>query len=129
MIAFSHKAWQARPGFLVLLFCALLLRTFVPAGFMIGPVAAGAPALVPCVDSAPMPAHRDSHGHPAPRSGESPCPYAALAAPALPPVPLLFALPVLLAPAVAESTALVALRPAPAAPPPPATGPPVSARI
>lgn len=129
MIAYPRKAWQARPVLPVLLFCALLLRSFVPAGFMIAPLVSGAPALILCPDSAPAPAHHDREGHQGPRHVESPCPYAALAAPALPPAPLVFALPVLLPPLLAESAGFLALRPALAAPPPPATGPPASVRI
>ena len=129
MKAIPRTAWQVRPGLLVLLFCALLLRTLVPAGFMIGPVASGAPALLLCPDSAPGPTDHGPHRHQAPRHGESPCHYGALSAPALPSAPFFFAVPVLLPPFLAESTAFLALRPALAAPPPPATGPPASARI
>jgi hypothetical protein len=107
---------------------ALFLRLLVPAGYMVGS-AAGGPALVPCPAVAPasIMAHHGHHDGRLPHA-EAPCPFAALAAPALPSASPL-ALAQLqaafgLAPAwlPAES-----LRPGAAAPPPPATGPPASA--
>jgi hypothetical protein len=111
----------------MLLAAALFLRLLVPAGYMAGN-AAGVPALVPCPAAVPAPAmaHPGHHHGPAPHS-ESPCPFAALAAPAVPPDdPLALAPPqpsFALAPAwqPAKRLALGA-----AAPPPPATGPPAS---
>ncbi len=84
-----------RPLLAGLIFLALLLRALIPAGFMIGTAASGAPALVLCpgMEETPavhpmmmhggMPAH---HNDPATHR-EAPCPFGALAAPALPPAP------------------------------------------
>jgi hypothetical protein len=113
---------------LALLFCALLLRTFIPAGYMVGSAASGSPALILCPDAAPPPAmHGSGHEHPPSQHREHPCPFGALAAPALPPAPLALAA---VAPPVAPlpaPNASAALSPTLAAPPPPSTGPPVSA--
>jgi hypothetical protein len=107
---------------------ALFLRLLVPAGYMVGS-AAGVAALVPCpaVESAPVMAHHGQHDGRTPHA-EAPCPFAALAAPALPPVdPLAFAPPQAgFAPAPAWLPA-ESLAPGAAAPPPPARGPPASA--
>jgi hypothetical protein len=125
-----------RPAW-ALLFALLLLRALVPAGFMFSAAASGAPALVLCpgVEAPPPPVHEMAMHRPAHRHGhdpashpESPCPFAALASPALPPAPLA------VAPAAAARS-YVSLEAAPsaaaalglAAPPPPATGPPASA--
>jgi hypothetical protein len=118
---------RARPWAAMLLAAALFLRLLVPAGYMAGS-SAGGPALVPCpaMVAAPVMAHHGHHDGRAPHA-ETPCPFAALAAPALPP-----ANPLALAPrqpAFALAPAwLPAERfaPAAAAPPPPATGPPAS---
>ena len=116
-----------RPALLALLFCVLLLRTFVPAGFMIAPVHAGTLALVPCPDARARPAHGRHHGEEPEKHREAPCPYAALAAPPLPSAP-----PILAAQAPAEPSFATAApaspRVAAAALLPPSTGPPVSAR-
>src|SRR5438067_3505401 len=127
---------RLRPGLLSLLLAALMLRLLVPTGFMIAPDAAGVPALVLCDGVAPAsavgPAHAMHGMHHAPRHDPAhhraaPCPYGALAAPMLPPLPAAFAVPTP-APAVAPLPALFAsAAPASAAPPPPATGPPLSA--
>lgn len=126
----------ARPLLAGLLFCALLLRALIPAGFMIGTAASGAPALVICpgVEEAPAVHHMAMHGqmpahhHDPATHHEAPCPFGALAAPALPPEPPVVALPatpsVQVAPLVPLHTAQV---PSLAAPPPPATGPPAFA--
>src|SRR5579884_426572 len=86
---------MARKPLTALFFFALLLRALVPAGFMIGTAASGAPALVLCpgYEAAPavhpmamhgaMPVH---HHDPATHR-EAPCPFGALAAPAIPPAP------------------------------------------
>jgi hypothetical protein len=111
----------------MLLAAALFLRLLVPAGYMVGS-AAGVPALVPCpaVVAAPVMAHHGHHDGRAPH-GEAPCPFAALAAPALPPADP-FALTsskpaYALAP---EWLPAEQFAPSAAAPPPPATGPPFS---
>ena len=119
-----------------LFFCALMLRALVPAGFMIGTAASGAPALVLCPGMEPPPAVHGmrmhgampAHHHDPATHHEAPCPFGALAAPALPPAP-----PVAVLPPVppAESALpprhLTATAPSLAAPPPPATGPPAAA--
>jgi hypothetical protein len=111
----------------MLLAAALFLRLLVPSGYMVGS-AAGAPALVPCpaAVAAPVMAHHGHHDGRTPHA-EAPCPFAALAAPALPPAdPLTLAPP---PPGFALAPAwLPAERPAPgaAAPPPPARGPPAT---
>jgi hypothetical protein len=111
----------------MLLAAALLLRLLVPAGYMVGS-AAGAPALVPCPAVVPVPAMAHHGHHHGPVShAEAPCPFAALAAPALPPAD-----PLALAPPQADFARLPAWRPverlAPgaASPPPPARGPPAT---
>jgi hypothetical protein len=110
------------------LLLALLLRTFAPPGYMAGTDARGAPALVLCpgVTAAAGPHHHHRHSQSDPaQHRESPCPSAALAAPALPPAPSLLAAP---APVPAPPPVPGFVRAAPtlalAAPPPPATGPP-----
>lgn len=116
---------RARPRAAMLLAAALFLRLLVPSGYMVGS-AAGAPALVPCPAAGPAPvmAHPGHHHGPVPHA-EAPCPFAALAAPALPPADPLALAPrqpgFVLAPAwlPAESPA-----PGAAAPLPPARGPP-----
>src|SRR4051812_13921934 len=122
----GNPAWAA-------LALVLLFRLLVPAGYMVGPDSAGRPGLVLCggaVGATVAGAHR--HGHegrpiaPAPSTpGEHLCPFAALAAPPLPPSPTAIVPP---PPAAASppaaSLAEDMLRPALAAPPPPATGPP-----
>ena len=125
MTRLSRQRWRSGPALLGLFFCALVLRTFVPAGYMIGPAAAGSPALILCPDAGPIPqSHgKHHHGHPATHK-ESPCPYAALAAPALPPAPVLLAPQPLPRAAPAMFAALAASAPPLAAPPPPSTGPP-----
>jgi hypothetical protein len=123
-----HKAWQTRPGLLVLLFCALLLRTLIPAGYMVGPAASGGPALILCADAADEPVRHGAHQQPhSPRQGESQCPYAALAAPALPPTPVPLAVQPPAPVQAPRATLFASLRPVPAASTPPATGPPASA--
>jgi hypothetical protein len=114
-----------------LLLLVLALRTFAPPGYMIGEGAGGSTALVLCpgVHSAAAAEHRGHHGKGDPaRPGETPCPFAAMGAAALPPAP-----PVFHAAAPAPpSLPLLALRtetrrPSAAAPPPPSTGPPARA--
>jgi len=126
-----------RPGLLALLLGALMLRLLVPAGFMIGADAAGAPTLVLCDGYAPPPPppampmmHAGHHGpqHDPARHHEAPCPYAALTAPVLPPLPPIVAPSAAPAAPLAPAFALAApVRPGAAAPPPPATGPPLPA--
>jgi len=116
----------ARPGLLGALLAALLLRMLVPAGFM---VERG--ALVPCdgVAAAAAPAvhHHGGHSQRQEPAGhrQAPCPYAALAAPVLPPLPPVvvaaFIVPAVAAPIPALGALLA---PGAAAPLPPATGPP-----
>ncbi|HEY1606350.1 MAG TPA: hypothetical protein VGF77_12220 [Allosphingosinicella sp.] len=127
----------ARPVLAGLFLFALMLRLLVPAGYMIGTDAAGAPALVLCSGFEPAPPGHHSmamrpgspahHHHPAGHR-EAPCPFAALAAPALPPSPpiVMAAPPPPIGPA-AQVFAAAAAPPALAAPPPPATGPPAFA--
>jgi hypothetical protein len=117
-----------------LILAALLLRFMVPAGFMIGTSASGAPGLVLCPGFEPpvqvmtMHGHRHAPAHDPATHREAPCPFGALAAPALPPAPPAFlpsSAPAVETEAVATRTA--AARPSLAAPPPPATGPPEEA--
>lgn len=114
-----------RPGLFSLLLAGLLLRILVPAGFMVS-----GQGLVPCDGFGPAAAAPAHHGgrpakHDPARHADGPCPYAALAAPAVPPAPPAFepgehaALP----PPTPQSRRVVAFV-SPAAPPPPATGPP-----
>jgi hypothetical protein len=118
---------RARPRAAMLLAAALFLRLLVPAGFMVGN-AAGVPALVPCPAAAPAPVmvHGGHHHGPVPHA-EAPCPFAALAAPALPPAdPLALAPP---QPGFALASALLPAEspvPGAASPLPPARGPPAS---
>jgi hypothetical protein len=110
-----------------LLLLVLALRILAPPGYMIGEGVGGSTALVICsgVQASP-PHHHGHHGKREPaQHREGPCPFAAMAAAALPPAPPVFdaaarapELPLLIAPQ-AE-----AVRPAPASPPPPSTGPP-----
>lgn len=114
------RAWTG-----ALLLFVLVLRGLAVPGYMAAAGIGGAPALVPCPSASPVAHHGAKHPL---RHSESPCPFAALAAPALPPAP---------APAVAEPAARTlpillpagteGRRPPPASPPPPATGPPLSA--
>jgi hypothetical protein len=110
----------------------LLFRLLIPSGYMIAPDHHGRPGLTLCAASAAEPAGHAGHdGHPAKpgpsKSGERPCPFAALAAPPLPPQPPALAVR-LPSPVPAPDLPQVSDRPriAPAAPPPPATGPPLS---
>jgi hypothetical protein len=110
-----------------LLALVLVFRLLVPAGFMISPDHSG---LVFC--SAPAPsgeaAHHDGHSAAPAKAGDGPCPYAAMAAPPLPPAP-----PMVFEPAPASAAPPIApaaqsdLSRGLAAPPPPATGPPLPA--
>jgi hypothetical protein len=123
-LAGRRAAWS-------LLFAILLLRAFVPAGYMAGTAASGAPALVLCPGVEAPPVHAmamHGHRHDPATHRESPCPFAALTAPALPPAPSLFTPPPA-PPAEASRQAILRAAPAPgpAAPPPPATGPPAFA--
>jgi hypothetical protein len=127
----ARRISSLRPGLLSLLVGALMLRLLVPAGWMFAP---GAPTLVLCDGAAPAPAVHLAHGHHHPlphdpaRHPQEACPYAALAAPILPPLPPLVVPPagrLEAASAPLGRTASAAV--APAAPPPPATGPPVTA--
>jgi hypothetical protein len=126
----------ARPllaGFFLL---ALMLRAMVPAGFMVGNAATGGPALILCPGFEPPPpvhamamrGHVPAHRHDPATHREAPCPFAALAAPAVPPSPPLIAAPAALPHAPAGQLLLRAASPPRlAAPPPPATGPPIQA--
>jgi hypothetical protein len=131
MIRFSPRR---RPAWALLL-AILLLRALVPAGFMVGTAASGAPALVLCpgVEAAPpvrkmaMRGAVHRQGHDPATHRESPCPFAALAAPALPPAPPALAPPSATPPhALLEAPLHAAVSPGLAAPPPPATGPPAT---
>jgi hypothetical protein len=121
---------------LPVLLMALVLRLAVPAGYMLDPAGTSL-ALIPCpqvsiaTEAAVHSEHEGGrhHGQPAPGEpathSQSPCPYAALAAPVLPPAPALFVPPR----QVVEAAALPSLAAAPAiaalaAPPPPSRGPP-----
>jgi hypothetical protein len=124
----------ARPLLAGLFLFAIMLRALVPAGFMIGTGASGAPGLILCPGVTPPPVHpmamhghAHAPGHDPATHRESPCPFAALVAPALPPAPPAVAPP----PAAPPQGRLeVLLRTAAAlglaAPPPPATGPPAA---
>jgi hypothetical protein len=120
------------------LLAAVMLRLLVPAGFMIAPDAAGAPALVLCDGAAPAPlvaaapVHAMHGMHHAPRHDpaqhrQAPCPYAALAAPVLPPLSSAFVPPTPAHEALPLPPLFARAAPGAAAPPPPATGPPLSA--
>ena len=131
----TRRIFSGRSPAWALLFAILLLRAVVPAGYMVGAAASGAPALILCPGIEPPAVHAMAmHGHvhapshdPATHRDNS-CPFAALAAPALPPAP-----PLVAPPAAAPAEALLppplhaAAVPGLAAPPPPATGPPASA--
>jgi hypothetical protein len=133
----DRRFFLARPHLLSLLLTAMMLRMLVPAGYMLAPDGAGAPRLVQCdgLGAPPPPSahamHQGDHSRPqhAPaHHAQAPCPYAALSAPVLPPLPpLLLPLPIppdMAAPAAAASSLH---RPGAAAPLPPATGPPLQA--
>jgi hypothetical protein len=124
-----QRAGRERPAWLVLLFCALLLRAFVPGGYMIGTGAAGATALVICPDSAPeLAAHAGHHGKAPGKHRDGPCPFGVLGAPTLAANPPLVAAAVPGPPAPVPVLAPSGIRASLAAPPPPSTGPPASAR-
>jgi hypothetical protein len=112
----------------MLLAAALFLRLLVPSGFMAAN-AAGGPALVPCpaVVPASVMAHHGHHHDDRVPHAEAPCPFAALAAPALPPADPLALAPsepgFLVSPAWLPAQSLT---PGAASPPPPARGPPAS---
>jgi hypothetical protein len=123
----------ARPLLAGLFLFAIMLRALVPAGFMIGASASGAPVLILCPGVEPPPiqmamrGHAHAPGHDPATHRESPCPFAALAAPALPPAPLTVAPPPAQPPqARLEAQLRAAAAPGLAAPPPPATGPPAA---
>jgi hypothetical protein len=131
----SLPRWSA----LALVVLALLLRAGIPAGYMIGTGADGAAGLILCPGTAdasdmamampmamPMTAPHGSHD--APMKSEMPCPFAAIALPALPAAPPILAIagiPPMPAPAAAWLPTFLA--PQAAAPPPPSTGPPAFA--
>jgi hypothetical protein len=133
------RRWRidtARPLFAALFLLALTLRAMVPAGFMIGDAASGAPALILCpgFEATPPPhamamhGHVPAHHHDPATHREAPCPFGALAAPALPPAPPAFLPPPVEPQAVPVRAQLhTAFAPSLAAPPPPATGPPAFA--
>jgi hypothetical protein len=114
-----------------LLLFVLAFRAFAPPGYMIGEGSGGSTALVICpgLQSATPPHHHGHHGKSDPaQHREGPCPFAAMAAAALPPAPPVFQT----AAPVPDSPLLISLRaetrrPAPASPPPPSTGPPARA--
>lgn len=118
----------------MLALCALLMRAWVPAGWMPAGAAEGT-LLAPCPAAGPVAAVAEHghmhHGHPGPASHHGdehpPCAFAGLALSLLDPPPA--ALPP--APAQGdEAVGLLAARVSPgrglAAPPPPATGPPTA---
>ena len=80
MVAIARETSWLRRTLLVLAFAALALRMAVPAGFM--PGAGG--SLVICPGSGPMAmsAHHGGSEHSPTGSGDHPCPFAAIAAPA-----------------------------------------------
>lgn len=113
----------------------LLFRLLIPSGYMIAPDHHGRPGLALCgapaqADAEPA-RHGDHAGNPADPSpskpGERPCPFAAMAAPPLPPEPaaVLAQVPADGVPPDLPARADLP-RVASAAPPPPATGPPLS---
>lgn len=129
-----------------LLFLTLLLR-MMPGGYMLVASDDGWPRLALCSGVAALPsagsigpaehgAHAGGHHHgPSPqhhqpqpaKQAEMPCPFAALAAPPLPPAPPFIAAALPLVAPLPLAAATPALRfAALAAPPPPATGPPLS---
>jgi hypothetical protein len=122
------------PAVLTLL---LLFRLLIPSGYMIAPDLDGTPGLALCAAPAQAAAEAALHGghdgHPAgdsmpSRPGEIPCPFAAIAAPPLPPQP----------PALSPQVRAAVVQPglptdpdlprvAPASSSPPARGPPIPA--
>ena len=113
----------AQAAILAVLAFVLLLRTLVPAGYMIAP-SGGWPVLTLCEAAAPI-APAGHEGHDAPAEPKQPCAYAALASPVLPPAPPTISLPP--SPPEAALPGRVQrdpYRPAPASLPPPSTGPP-----
>jgi hypothetical protein len=114
----------AQAAILALLALVLVLRTAIPAGYMIAPSSGGL-AFTLCEASVPAPSPHHQ-GHETPAKPKPPCAYAALAAPALPPGP-----PLVLAPppppeaSPAGGAGTAAIAPEPASPPPPSTGPPL----
>jgi hypothetical protein len=120
---------RERRAWLAFLFCALLLRALVPAGFMIGASASGSPALIVCPDAAPQIAMHGGHHQKAPgKHRESPCPFGVLGAPALPPTPSVLAAAVPMVPPPAPAFVSRSIKASLAAPPPPSTGPPFISR-
>jgi hypothetical protein len=132
----ARRTTGLRPGLIGLLLSALMLRLLIPAGFMLAVDAHGGPALVLCGGTQAAPAasihkmhgarhqipHDPAHGH------EAPCPYAAMAAPVVPPLPPVLAPAPQTRPPVAQPALRSAWAPPPSAsPPPPATGPPLLA--
>ncbi len=117
-----------------LLALVLLFRLLIPAGYMIAPGDDGRPGLILCGAAAAAaiedPAPHEGHhpADPAPsKAADPPCPYAAQAAPVLPPSPPIAPPQPLAADGPLPPTPAAALaKPALAAPPPPATGPPSS---
>ncbi|HEX8448821.1 MAG TPA: hypothetical protein VF652_04455 [Allosphingosinicella sp.] len=111
----------------------LLFRLLIPSGYMIAPDSDGRPGLALCAAparaavQAAMHGIHDGHSDPAPsRSDETPCAFAALAAPPLPPEPPVLEPhfhPAAVAPDLPANPH--PRRIAPAAPPPPARGPPL----
>jgi hypothetical protein len=128
MRAIVQRAGRERPAWLALLFCALLLRAFVPGGYMIGSSAAGSPAFVICPEAAPPAMHSGHHQEAPGKHREAPCPFGLLAAPALPSTPPFVVAAASPLPPLAPSRVQPGFGAALAAPPPPSTGPPVSAR-
>lgn len=121
---------------LLLVACAIMLRTLIPAGFMIAPAAQnGGWSVVLCSGNGPVTVILDADGRirgdapapAAPTKHDAPCAFAGLLAPVLPVVDTVTPLP-LLAPALHDARE----NPGPrvgqglAAPPPPVRGPPVS---
>jgi hypothetical protein len=125
------RRWPA----IALVLLALLLRGGIPQGYMIGTDAAGAVAITPCPGQAmvmpvsmsmsmPM-KHGAGHDHDGSPRG-MPCPFAVLAAPAMPSAPAIVPpAPPVAAPAAATAVPSAFPGPEAAAPPPPATGPPL----
>jgi hypothetical protein len=122
----TQTAGGSRSAFAALLALVLLSRLLIPAGYMVGPTDSGQPGLVLCgAAAAPHSGHQPGHHSPS-KPAERPCPFAALAAPVLPPSPI--ALPPTIVLALPTAAPIVSpVSPPPAAPLPPARGPPLPA--
>jgi hypothetical protein len=118
----AHRHW---PAFAFVLL-ALLLRTAIPTGYMLGTDASGSIMVEPCSGQATaMPMRHGANHHDHGQKSEMPCPFGVLGAPAMPSAPpVVAAASVAVVPAPNSFLLPTRLLPGPAAPPPPSTGPP-----